>query len=437
MKLEVKNNVNYSAQIVEIKNLISLENCDNIQGTMILGNHIIISNDVREGDVGVFFPVESKLSDDYLKFNNLYRDKTLNEDQDKQGFFELNGRVRCVKLRGSKSEGLFMPLESLSYCLSIYIPDLFIEKLGESFDHINDIKICEKYVIPKRQQSQRSKQGKKPKISKIVPDQFHFHLDTEQLGRNLDRFTLDTPIQVSVKVHGTSAISSNILCKKKLNLFHKLLLKSRIKLETTYYDNIYSSRKVIKNDDINKTQHFYSEDIWQKGNDFLKEYLDKGMTIYYEIVGYLSDNSYIQKGYDYGCDPGKFDIYIYRITYTNTDGKIYEFSSEQLQIWCKERGLKSVIELWRGTIQNLFDIYGCQLTSENWKDNIVEYLRDIFEIEKDCYLCKNKVSFEGIVLRKLDTLGFEAYKLKSFNFLKRETDLLDKNETNVEDDQDE
>ena len=120
------------------------------------------------------------------------------------------------------------------------------------------------------------------------------------------------------------------------DIVKKLLLKLGLKLETTYYSNIYSSRKVIKNDDINKTMHFYNEDIWKKGNDRLLEYLDKGMTIYYEIVGYLADNSVIQKVkgkiFDYGCEPGKFEIYIYRITYTNVDGKVYEFSPQQIQL---------------------------------------------------------------------------------------------------------
>ena len=210
MKLGVKGNINYSAQIVEIKETHSLENADNIIGTNILGNHVIVSKDTQVGDTGIYFPVESALSSDYLKYNNLYRDKTLNNYQEQSGFFENKGRVRAVKLRGHRSEGLFMPLDSVWYITPLYFDDF---RLGDQFDYINDIKVCEKYVIPVRQHGQGggNKKGKKAKISRIVKDQFRFHQDTEQLGRNLDRFNLDDEIQISIKVHGTSAISSNIL----------------------------------------------------------------------------------------------------------------------------------------------------------------------------------------------------------------------------------
>ena len=54
--------------------------------------------------------------------------------------------------------------------------------------------------------------------------------------------------------------------------------------------------------------------------------------------------------------------------------------------------------------------------------------------EKNCYMCKTKVPEEGIVLRVLNTpTKFEAYKLKSFNFLARETKSFDKGEINIED----
>jgi hypothetical protein len=49
-------------------------------------------------------------------------------------------------------------------------------------------------------------------------------------------------------------------------------------------------------------------------------------------------------------------------------------------------------------------------------------------------MCRNKVPEEGIVLTK-DGLTFEAFKLKSMRFLEEETKLLDKEQTNIEDEQ--
>ena len=115
MKLKEPKNSNYAAILVEIKTLVTLENCDNVQAAIILGNQVIVDKSVKIGDVGLYFPLECQLSKEYLSANNLYRKKELNLDQTKAGYFEENGRIRCVKFRGHKSEGLFMPSGSLFF----------------------------------------------------------------------------------------------------------------------------------------------------------------------------------------------------------------------------------------------------------------------------------------------------------------------------------
>ena len=51
MKFEKPKNDNYCANIVEIKSVHPLEKCDNIQGTVIFGNQVIIGKDVKPGDM--------------------------------------------------------------------------------------------------------------------------------------------------------------------------------------------------------------------------------------------------------------------------------------------------------------------------------------------------------------------------------------------------
>ncbi len=46
-------------------------------------------------------------------------------------------------------------------------------------------------------------------------------------------------------------------------------------------------------------------------------------------------------------------------------------------------------------------------------------------------MCKNKVPAEGIVVRK-ETNGIDAFKFKSFAFLERETNMLDKEIEDIE-----
>ena len=83
MKLSVQGNPNYCATIVAIDNVVELENCQNIQGTIIQGCHVIVSKDVKVGDIGIYFPVECSIKDIFLKDNNLYRDKARNIDKDR------------------------------------------------------------------------------------------------------------------------------------------------------------------------------------------------------------------------------------------------------------------------------------------------------------------------------------------------------------------
>ena len=182
MELKKPKNSNYAAVVVEIKTLVPLEKCDNVQAAIIMGNQIIVSKEVKIGDIGLFFPVETALSNEYLKANNLYRKPELNNDPTQKGYFEENRRIRCVKFRGHKSEGLFMPLSSV---LFITYKDGKVDPiltLGKTFDELNGVPICEKYVVktnrtPGQPGSKKSKSTKKYE-SKLVENQFRFHSDT-------------------------------------------------------------------------------------------------------------------------------------------------------------------------------------------------------------------------------------------------------------------
>lgn len=430
MKFKKPENENYCGTIIKINNLIDLPNCDNIQGTNIFGNHIIISNDVKIGDVGAFFPVETQLSIEYTSDNNLFRHNELNKYTFVRGYLEDNRRIKAIKMRQNKSCGLFMSLESFSsYC------DIMDFKIGDSFDEIKGVKICNKFIIQRKKIKSLNQNKQYIKKSKIIQGQFNFHKDTLQLGKNIHVIKENDFISISYKIHGTSAIISKVLCKKKLNYFYKLLKLFKINIVDKIYDNLYSSRKVVKNDDMNPKhiKHFYDIDIWGVVNNQLKEYLDDGMSIYVEIVGFLPSGKFIQKQYDYGCSPNTHDVYIYRITYTNPTGNIFEFSYKQIVDWCKERNLKYVPELYYGKAIDFFNENKNILKS----GKELQFSRDLLEVliekylEEDCWMCKNKVPAEGIVVRK-ECNDFKAFKLKSFRFLQKETKNLDKGVIDIE-----
>jgi hypothetical protein len=181
-------------------------------------------------------------------------------------------------------------------------------------------------------------------------------------------------------------------------------------------------------------QHFYSDDIWGMANERIKDLLIDGMSIYAEIVGFLPNGESIQKDYAYGCAPNTFDIYVYRITFTNVSGNVFEFSPQQVRQWCIEHGIKHVPKLFYGEAWK-YDTYPDSYNHDlSLGDNIINAIRERY-LEKDCHMCRNVVPAEGIVLRR-EGSWFEAYKLKSFRFLERETKMLDKGDSNIEDNQD-
>jgi hypothetical protein len=434
MEIKKPKNENYAATVVEIKTLIPLEKCDNVQGAIIMGNQVVVSKEVKIGDIGLFFPVETALSKEYLKVNNLYRvhkDKpNLNSDTTvKGGYFEENGRIRCAKFLGHKSEGLFMPIESLYF---IYDREGIYPKIGDCFDELNGTPICSKYVVKTNrtagQPGSKKTRDTKKYESKLIENQFRFHQDTSMLYRNLHRIEPNSLISCTYKLHGTSGISSYVLCKKKLNWVENLLSKW-FKIENSEYDYLYSSRKVIKNEELNpNAQHFYNEDIWGIAHNEVKDFLQKGMTFYYEIVGFLPNGGAIQKGYDYGCEPTKHAVYIYRITSTNVDGKVIEFSAKQVQDFCKKNGLNAVPQLYYGLALD-FAPYGPS-DGINWSDGFLERVKHEYN-EKDCYMCSNKTPEEGCVVR-IEGNDLQVFKCKSNRFYELETKQLDKGEVNIE-----
>jgi hypothetical protein len=435
MKFKIPVNKNYCGTIVKIDNIHPLDKCDNVQGSVIFGEQVIISKQNTIDEIGIYFPPETQLSNEFLKNNNLYRDPTLNLDPTQKGYFELNGRIRTVKFRGHKSVGFWIPLKSLEFT-KFPLEDF---EVGDEFDVIKEIEICKKY-IPKRNISSNNNSRSRRKIrrqtkEKLVENQFRFHPDTAQFAKNLWRFSKKDIISITYKLHGTSVVITKLLCNKKLNLFYKILKLLRIKVQDTQYDNIYSSRKVIKNNFSDITS-YYNEDIWGMANKKIEPYLKAGMSIYAEIVGYLPSGEMIQKQYDYGCNQNEFEVYIYRITYTNLSGDCFEFSFKQIEEWCKERGLKTVPLLYYGTIDNFLNIYFSKHDEdEHLMKYFLERLQKVY-LEKDCYMCKNKVPAEGIVIRP-ERLEFEAYKLKSVKFLEWETKQLDTGEIDIETDPDE
>lgn len=188
-------------------------------------------------------------------------------------------------------------------------------------------------------------------------------------------------------------------------------------VQETEYRNLYSSRTVIKNDDIddekNKEWGYYWEDLWGIYAKQLESKIEKGITLYGEIVGYTPSWQWIQKGYHYGCKEKESKFYCYRITYTTPDGVVIEFTDNQIRQYCESRWI-CVVPYTDIPIQKTF-IY-------DWNWN---HLQLVEWIETMCPLNDNKVPREWVVIRRDGQETYSAYKLKSQLFLGYETKMID------------
>lgn len=235
---------NYSATVVRLGPLTKHPNADKLQLANIFGNTVIVGLDDREGDLGVYFPIETQLSEEFCKENDLIRRKDA-AGKAAGGMLADNRRVRAIKLRGIPSMGLWLDITALSYLGSL------VDE-GDTFEKIGDREICCKYV-PKGNMpgsGKKTKEGRKPRKSRIIPDQFRFHFDTAQLGKNVHKISPTDLISLTWKMHGTSAICGNVLTKKKLGLLARLAKKIGINVSDNEYNYVYASRRVIKNPEL-------------------------------------------------------------------------------------------------------------------------------------------------------------------------------------------
>lgn len=440
-----KANINYLAKVVKIENFKphSDPEVNKLKCCTIDGFNIICGIDSQPG-LYVYFPTGCCLNPDFLRYANLYRHKELNNDPEQSGMFEDNGRVKAIRLRGELSEGFILPTIILeNYILSV--TNIQLDCIdGTEFDCVEHegkiFWINKKYIIRTTIQTDHQKQPKQPKgLDKLIDDQFRFHYDTVLIKKVPKMINPNDIIHISSKIHGTSHISARVLCRQPLNWKQKIA-KWLTGEEFNKYDYLYASRTVIKNKYYNKkaSDGFYGVDVWAEADKILKPCLQKGMTIYAEIVGFLPNGGYIQKNYDYGCKPPMnkeyihekhFKVRVYRITLTNVDGQVHEFSAREVQQYCNKVGLIPVEEYYYGYARDLYP--DLEISAKDWSEQFINKLANDkrFNMECDSPDCNNKVPHEGIVI-KVENMKSEAAKLKSFRFLDKEQAIT---EANIED----
>lgn len=415
----------YHAFVAEIKKVQEIPGADRIHTAFVMGEQVVVSKDWGVGMVGLFFPADTQLSEDFCKHNNLFRKSEMNIDPEKTGFFEQNRRVRCQPFLKVRSEGFFTQLNALDY-LGV---DVTKFKVGDSFDEINGVKICQKYVNEKTKRALSNKLANGKKVKAKEYPNFPKHVDTEQFRYYVDRIEKGDIIYFHAKAHGSSQRSAHTkVVKKPETLLEKVMdFFGLFKKES--YETVLGTRNVILTElSAEEKEGFHGSEKWRMdAHEKIKPFLEKGMVVYYEMKGYANgspimpngnvelakDKRYVKKygksvPHTYGCKEHETKFHIYRIAYVSEDGHVQDLSDAQCRKWCEDRGLEYALEVHPPMIYD---------GNKEALEELVERLTERPECLTEDYWVPNQIS-EGIILRVERGTSVPLF-LKSKSYLHR------------------
>lgn len=425
--------------VVKVNELRKHPNADRLNIATFFGNDTCVSLDIVKGEIGIYFPVDLQLSEEFCLENHLLRKKP--DGTPDTGYMDPKKRnVTAVRLRGEKSDGLYLPLKCVAYT-GINLDEL---NIGDTVTTLNGHEICKKYIPIRKHHSADNKVNKTLKKKVPIAPLFVEHADTEQLAYNMDAFKNGDLVEITLKMHGTSGrtgylprlvdiVPTNVLAvfceikdrERKLNKLQKAMIAYFDKHSRPKYDwgLVSGTRRTVL--DSFDGGFYGSNEFREKHEKTFEGKLHKNETVYYEIVGFTDDGTPImpkasnkklnnkefikQYGeetvFSYGCDPDnkKSDLYVYRMTTTNEDGDVVEYTPDFMRYRCEQIGVKCVPLLWRGFIPE--------------EVNPGEYIKEIAEKYYDGPDPVGKTHVrEGVVCRILNRPGFAAYKHKNYDF---------------------
>ena len=457
----------YKAYITVLTNVRKHPNADRLLLADVFGNTVCVSLDYTEGQVGIYFPTDGQLSAEFAEKNNLVRKKD-DAGNNIGGYMDPDKRnVTAIRLRGEKSDGLFLPMSALNYCYAH--GDASIElRVGDVIDGVvNGHEICQKYIPRTSHRQGHVSEGNKTRKHKIATAPlFAEHADTEQLAYNLGAFKPGDEIEITLKMHGTSQRTGYLPVLKgyKKSFFDWVFRREG---KPTYdWGYVSGTRRVVLE---NYEGGFYGDNTFREQHSKMFDgKLNKGETVYYEVVGFttsgapimgsvdnkkMQDKEFIKQygattTFSYGCEPEasttwKLDedgndmtlvgrtkqsaIYVYRMTMTNEDGFVVEYTPDFMRYRCEQMGVKCVPVFFKGTVPQFADIMYVDKNENDRPDaDEIAYTR---KIDAGEWVMKMAEQFydgtdpigkthirEGVVVRILNRPKFAAYKHKNFAF---------------------
>lgn len=412
--------------VVKVEKLRPHTNADRLQVATFFGNDTCVGLDVKAGDIGVYFPTDLQLDYDFCVQNHLLR-KLVDGTPDK-GYMDPNKRnVSTIKLRGEKSDGIYVNISDFDYCFdddaSKYL------KVGDTISVVNGHSICQKYIPHSNKRTGNPTEGNRTRKKKVpIAPLFTEHADTEQLAYNLGAFQAGDQIEITLKMHGTSQRTGYLPVFKgyKRSLWDKIMKRDGAPIyEWGYVSG--TRRTILENFDGG----FYGSNLFREQHSkFFEGKLHKGEEVYYEVVGFtdtgtpimasaankkLNDKAFIKQygettTFSYGCESPQSELYVYRMTMTNEDGDVVEYSPDFMRYRCEQMGCKTVPVMWKGFADETIDWNDAGMTAGEW----------VMEKAEQYYAGPDPIgkthTREGVVVRIVNKPKFCAYKHKNFEF---------------------
>lgn len=407
--------------IVEVKELRPHTNADKLQLATFFGETVVVGLDTKVGDIGIYFPCDLQLSLEYCDNNKLCRKNA--DGSDGEGYLERDKRnIKAISLRGEKSYGLYAPLASLTFTGI----DLTSLKVGDTITAVNGKEICCKYIP--RSSGRATAGGANRTRKKKVPTAplFAEHADTEQLAYNLSAFRPGDEIEITLKMHGTSARTGHLPVLKgyRRTIWDRLFRREGQPIYD--YGYVSGTRRTILED--YEGGYYGSNEFREPHSKFFEGKLWKNETIYYEIVGFttsgapiMGDGSNKKLGKDfvkqygkttrfsYGCADAQSDCYVYRMTMTNPDGQVVEYTPDFMRYRCEQMGVKTVPVFDKFTIATNGIARAYQEPGDYVKERAERYYDGPDPVGKTHVR-------EGVVVRIVNRPKFTAFKHKNFAF---------------------
>lgn len=469
----------YKAYITYVKNIRPAENSDFLNACEVFGNTTIIDKTITEDTLVLYLPSDGQISIEFGEKNNLFRKKD-DAGNNIGGFVDpVKRNITAIRLRGNRSDGLVLPISCLNYCYTHGDASAELQAGDIINGTLNGHEICCKYIprgkaVSTNRIGNKAQKKKKEKKEPIAP-LFTEHCDTEQLSYNLSAFKPGDEIEITLKMHGTSqrtgylpvlkgwkvknkffqGIVNKYAPSSNLSTFARKCVDIVMRDATPVYDWAYVSgtrRTVLEN---YNGGYYGSNEFREQHSKTFEGKLWKGETVYYEVVGFTHTGAPImaegkneklgkdfvkQYGktttFSYGCDCAEqawkenrgqdadkpqSDIYVYRMTMTNEDGNVVEYSPDFMRYRCEQMGVKCVPVFAKATIDgegvHIYapdnELYGFVHETNNAGDTVKLVAEKYYDGPDP--IGKTHIR-EGVVVRIVNRPKFTAFKHKNFDF---------------------